>query len=275
MGNNKSYDKVIIHPNHIKNSKQLTALVKSRKIENERIYLESPKCCKQCFKVLEYEDRTKEFCNRSCASIYSNINRVFAPKNDQRTKKGNCKKCNKEVVVNIRASSENIVCEECKEANPYNKVKYKKGINKCKFCTEDVVQPKMICTTCRDNFKNVYSFNCRFDFPLSKFVELFDFELIKKHGWYKAKNKGNNLCGVSRDHKFSITSGFKNKIDPLLMKHPCNCQLLLHKDNQKKRHNCSISLEQLIKEVIAFEKKYNYCPEVLTYIKTLNTGDVV
>ena len=41
-----------------------------------------------------------------------------------------------------------------------------------------------------------------------------ELNLIKKYGWYKAKNHGNNLNGISRDHMLSIADGFKNSIDP-------------------------------------------------------------
>lgn len=265
MGNNKNYDKVITHSNYIENIKQLTIFVRNRKIKNERLYLESPKFCKQCSKPLEYKDRFKTFCNRSCAGTYSNINREL--KGELKTKKGNCKRCSKEIDINIRASQNNIVCKECKKNNhkKYYKVRHKQ----CKFCNKDIVGPKRICTSCRDNFQNIYSFRCRFTFPLQKFPELFDIKLIERYGMYKAKNHGDNLDGISRDHKFSVIESFKRNLDPILVKHPANCQLLRQRENARKRHNCSITLEQLIKEVQRFEEKYNYCPEVLEYIKAL------
>lgn len=275
MGNNKSYEKVVQHPNFIANIKRNANLAKEKKKRTEEIYNLSPKCCKYCSNKIRYDDRFKVFCNRSCSGRYNNANRTFNPLNDSRTKETCCKICSKKIEVNIRATNEKVICKECKDFIRLSKVKYKVGVNKCKFCSRDVTQPKRICISCRDCFQNVYSFRCRFKFSLNNFPEEFDFNLIKEYGWYKAKNKGNNLDGVSRDHKFSVISGFKNNIDPILIAHPANCELLLQRNNSKKRHNSSITLKELMEDVLNFEKKYNYNPEVLIYIKTLNNGDVV
>lgn len=49
------------------------------------------------------------------------------------------------------------------------------------------------------------------------------------------------------DHKFSITEGFKQNIDPTIIGHYCNLILLPKSENRSKRINCSITLEELIK----------------------------
>ena len=91
---------------------------------------------------------------------------------------------------------------------------------------------------------------------MSDFPDEFDFDLIKKFGWYKAKNRGNNLNGVSRDHMFSVSEGFKQNIDPYLISHPANCKLIIHNDNQKKKHNSSITLEELKLKIKNWDLKY-------------------
>ena len=100
--------------------------------------------------------------------------------------------------------------------------------------------------------------SCQFKFSLNEYPDKFDFDLVKKYGWYSAKNRGNNLNGVSRDHMFSIKEGFLQNIDPKIISHPANCQLLRHEDNfHKKGCKCSITLEELQKRINDWDKKYN------------------
>ena len=53
-----------------------------------------------------------------------------------------------------------------------------------------------------------------------------------------------------------IKEGFLNKIDPKIISHPANCQLLLHKDNIKKYINSSITLNELYQRIIKWNDKY-------------------
>lgn len=108
-------------------------------------------------------------------------------------------------------------------------------------------------------FKNYHN-ECDFKFSLKDFPEEFDFEIIKKYGWYKPKNHGNNLNGVSRDHMYSVMEGFKNHIDPKIISHPANCRLIKHNDNSSKKDKCCITLEQLKNKIIEWDKKY---PKIL------------
>ena len=85
-----------------------------------------------------------------------------------------------------------------------------------------------------------------YKYLLNSYPEEFDFSLIEKYGWYKAKNRGNNLNGVSRDHIYSRDKGFENLIDPYIISHPANCQLLIHTDNESKNCKCDMSIEELV-----------------------------
>lgn len=101
-----------------------------------------------------------------------------------------------------------------------------------------------------------------FKFNVYDYPDEFDFKLIKKHGWYKAKNNGNNLYGVSRDHMYSIKEGFRNNISPDILAHPANCQLILHSDNSAKRNKCSISLQELKVAIMKWDNKYGQVANV-------------
>jgi predicted transcriptional regulator len=97
---------------------------------------------------------------------------------------------------------------------------------------------------CENEF-TIYKNLCEFKFNVYDYPEYFNLDLIKKYGWYRAKNNGNNLFGVSRDHMYSISEGFKKGIDPYYISHPVNCELILQSDNSKKRTKCSITLNIL------------------------------
>lgn len=112
----------------------------------------------------------------------------------------------------------------------------------------------------------LYWLQCQFKFALNDFPDEFDFELIKKYGWYKAKNKGNNLNGVTRDHVFSIKTAYQNKIDPYYISHPANCSLVLQKDNISKYTKCGYSIEELYSRVEEWNKKYGKYPNTINYV---------
>jgi hypothetical protein len=101
-----------------------------------------------------------------------------------------------------------------------------------------------------------YRYLCKFIFNVYVYPEEFDLKLLKDNGWYSAKNRGNNLQGVSRDHLYSISEGYKNSISPLVIRHPANCRLVLHLDNQKKYRNSIISYEELLKRIDIWNEKY-------------------
>ena len=97
---------------------------------------------------------------------------------------------------------------------------------------------------------------CSFKFNLSEFPFEFDFKIIEEFGWYKAKNNGDNPNGVSRDHKVSIKYGFENKIDPEIISHPANCELILQKENSKKNSKNSLTLQELLDRIENCNLKY-------------------
>ncbi len=113
--------------------------------------------------------------------------------------------------------------------------------------------------------RDIYRKQCSFKFSLNQFPEEFDFKLIEENGWYKAKNHGDNLYGVSRDHKYSCNEGFRNLIDPYLISHPANCKLLLHSENSSKCDECSISIKDLIRNVNEWNKKYGEYKNTIDY----------
>ena len=108
-----------------------------------------------------------------------------------------------------------------------------------------------------ESYKN-YRCACAFMFNLADYPEEFDFTLIRTYGWYDPQKNSN---GVSRDHLYSVSAGFKNKVPSSLLAHPANCKLVLHVDNQSKGGRCAISLDELKARIAAWTAKYGpYSP---------------
>jgi hypothetical protein len=130
-----------------------------------------------------------------------------------------------------------------------NTVKY----NGCKNCGKSRKKHKIICDECRMSYYKFYRPSCEFRFALNQYLDWFDFTLLKKNGMYKASNRGNNLSGVSRDHLFSVKDAFKKKVNPEIVRHPANCRLMLHIDNNKKGFKSVITYGELLERIERFD----------------------
>ena len=149
----------------------------------------------------------------------------------------------------------------------YNTYEYDENPNHCIQCNKILSFGKRnwkFCSiSCKRKYdrKNLneyqkYYKECQFNFNLSDYPNEFDFNLIKEYGWYQAKNHGDNLNGVSRDHMISVKFGYENNISPEIIKHPANCQLMQHNENVSKWKSCSITLEELNNRIIEWNFKY-------------------
>lgn len=237
-------------------SKMKNTFEEKHKESIDNYYL-NPKTCKNCGKIIEYENKQKTFCDQSCAAKFNNKKRKGL--------KYNLSEDGKNVL--IESAYKNLLKIDNPEKYGLERLEYYKEPNKCINCgsiLEFRFRYKIYCCIeCKKeyfiNLKNdieLYKLCSKFKFNLSDYEDNFDFDLIKKFGWYKAKNHGNNINGVSRDHMFSINEGFKQLINPLLIAHPANCKLIKNTNNQKKRTKCSITLNELLENIENFEKKY-------------------
>lgn len=77
---------------------------------NIKRYLESPKLCKQCQKVIEYNKRQNDYCNHSCVALFNNKFRCAAAFNDDGSPKPErlCLNCKSLLVGRNKRS--NIYC---------------------------------------------------------------------------------------------------------------------------------------------------------------------
>jgi hypothetical protein len=195
--------------------------------------------CHEKISVVEREKqfpkKEKYFCNRSCANSRNHSketkNKISSSLQGRKTE---------------RQERQERLCLECNKKFEVIETSAKK------FCSSK-------CSAISRRSSNeflAYRSNCKFNFNVWDYPDEFNLNLIYKHGWYKAKNRGDNLNGVSRDHKISIRFGWENGIDPEIMKHPSNCELMSHPDNIGKNKKCSLLLEQLKKDIKKWDVKY-------------------
>lgn len=119
---------------------------------------------------------------------------------------------------------------------------------------------------------NRYKNDCIFRFALNDYPTKFDFDLIKLHGWYKAKNRGDNPNGVSRDHIVSIKYGWLNNIPATVISHPANCQLVQQGINNKKKTDCWITIDELMLRIKEWDSDTTLAiiPKSIEEINALN-----
>jgi len=99
--------------------------------------------------------------------------------------------------------------------------------------------------------KELYYMQCAFRFPRSEYSRIPGFELVNQYGWYKpAKNR---WFGATRDHMISRNYGWTHKIDPEIIRHPANCQIMLSTDNSSKGEKCTITVEELMERIKHWE----------------------
>lgn len=67
----------------------------------------------------------------------------------------------------------------------------------------------------------------------------------KIENWKSKKEKE----GYSLDHKYSIKEGFLNNIDPGIIGHYKNLEVILFKENSSKKTKCSITLDELLSKM--------------------------
>lgn len=213
-------------------------------------------CSKEVYKrACDIKKAKRVFCSKSCSASYNNIGKTHSDETKEK----------------IRKKLKNVI------RNPN-----KKKVRTCKDV--DKVHCKVTFKTCKETGlgymswsehlgwinrtsphidrtrKELYYEDCAFKFNVYHYPEKFDLSLIEKHGWYECYSpkcgKENNTNGVSRDHMVSVMYGYKNGIDPKIISHPANCELVLQRDNISKREKCSISLEELMGRINKWNEEY-------------------
>lgn len=226
--------------------------ISKRELTRQSFYLEKVgelkefiMSCNKCQKEFSVKEKEKlhpekeiYFCSRSCANSRGPRSEDFKEKVrkklsgrilSERIIKA-CQGCNNEFIVSSKHPHQKCCSIKCSKKYRY------KDIDKSSL--------------------KYYRGLCSFRFNLADYPEEFDFSLVEKYGWYAAKNRGNNLGGISRDHIVSIRYGFENNVDSNIIAHPANCRLMVHGLNVSKGKKCGITVEQLKEKIQKWNEKY-------------------
>lgn len=195
-------------------------------------YLLNPTQCVNCLESLPYDKRKNKFCSKSCSAKTTNL--AFPRKRGPTA------------VEKLPYSNIRFIL--CTYTNQYYSNKNPDGSVRRS-------SPYV------NNQKQKYYKDARFMFNVYHYPEEFDINLINQLGWYtcpgmKRKGQLKNTLGVSRDHIISISYGFINNIDPKIISHPANCQIIPHSQNKKKHTKCNISVSELEEKIKQWNKKY-------------------
>lgn len=201
-----------------------------------------------------------KFCSQSCSAKYNN-----------KKKKGQKYTLSEEGLASLKKSAEKNLKDCIRNDIKLRKQNYYHAPKRCKQCSLIIPYEKKNQIFCNIKCKRVfdqknipeyevYYRKCLFEFSLNEYPNEFDFKLIEKYGWYSPTNKKNNISGVSRDHIYSINEGYRNNIPPEIIKHPANCQLLVHSKNISKNKKSEITLDELKNKINEWNNRYNTRP---------------
>ena len=209
------------------------------------------KNCLNCNQMFCPYDMDLKFCSKSCSATLNNSNRIRKPW----SKKSREKLRNTMLELSSYPHYKRAVGYDL--SFPKYIQKYAIGqysriyFNKCKFkecwsisCSRSRTKYCKKHFELYKNSRNMFTFNFNpFHHP-----HIIDVGLYKKYGkWMPPNKKAPNPNGVSRDHKISVYSAIMNGYDPYYIKHPINCKLMKHQDNNYKNTSDSIGYGMLIK----------------------------
>jgi hypothetical protein len=204
-------------------------------------YILNPKKCNNCNNTLTFDQyhHGGMYCSSSCSASVTNTIRQANPnyrEQIQKTWRNKLGILNREKVKErkVRKAVEYNVEMDC----PTCKSTFLKKSSKQKYCHSACNPSK----TAKVHYRQL----CKFKVNPIENADLYDFDLVKSNGWYRASNSkaGHNPDGVTWDHLYRIEEGFKNHVDPEIMSHPANAEMVTWRENQK-RKSSQITLDEL------------------------------
>ena len=236
-----------VRPQISQTRRNKTKEIKKQKLD---IWINEQHKCECCEKIMTKYYGSGRFCSKECANTRHH---------SQETKDKISNSTKQTAILHPKYKLK--ICKNC------NKMFW--GYTKDKYCSKNCQQQYNMYIQLKKSYsksiEDLYFKQCNFKFNLFDYKDMFDIELLNKYGMYSAANRGNNINGVDRDHKYSKKNGYKNHIDPYYISHPCNCQLLLHKNNLNKKTKNSISFEDLLIEIEKFNIIYGEYPNTIDY----------
>lgn len=216
---------------------------KQAKDKENRInaYQSNPVLCSYCNLPLSYEQykQGNRFCSHNCRASVVNSTR------DQT--------CYKKQAESIRTT---VAKKGLKIRYPFTRVSF----GNCLICNQTFRKAKgksKYCSSVCKGSGNIKQYRraCKFKISKKTNPELFDKILLQQYGWYRAANhpQGYNPKGATWDHLFRIEDGFKLGVNPEIMCHPANAEMISWEKNFA-RKTSRITLEELLQRIENYQK---------------------
>lgn len=221
-------------------------------------------CGKECEKKLcEIEKNDNSFCSSACAAVYNN--KIRSSESREKARQSIIKHyepIKKEIKPPKPPKPPKLQKKRTRDRRKNKIIFPHSRVYFCKCKHSGKIFASRSIRKYSPEYQHLYSRDekaaFKFTFNIFNYPDLFDLALLSKHGWYSVGGKSKqpiNKNGISRDHKVSITEAISNGYDPYYIKHPLNCQLMLHSENNSKKTKSSITYEMLVEMVNAFDNK--------------------
>lgn len=203
----------------------------------------NPKLCENCSIPLSYKAVKQwdgRFCSQSCGAIHSNNNRDSSSYEQQAiTLRLNIDEFSTTRVAHWPVSS--VIFKYCKHCN--NAFRSIHSREYCSYICKGLSSIKR------------YRIVCKFKISKTLYPQLFNIPLLTDYGWYRASNhpKGYNPNGATWDHLFRIEDGYRLGIDPTIMSHPANAEMISWMENISRKKS-TITYDELIQKINCFPK---------------------
>lgn len=226
----------------------------------EARYNKNPRLCKCCGVAIPYKkvqaDFALKYCSHSCAATATNKQRP--PRLESSREK------TRQALINYYAARPKTACalqlaQAVEVTRRHRTITPKPLFTKLANCSCGHCGLKFLARTRRkycnnhtdlykNNNRNRYAFTFSIKTHSSAFTEQ-ELQLLRNLGMWSYTNTN----GVTRDHKVSVNEAIRNNYDPYYIKHPVNCQLMLWRDNNKKKTKSSITYAELVELAKAYD----------------------
>lgn len=188
--------------------------------------------CNYCSRIFTVIARNKKqkFCSRECFKLFNKNHNVL----------DKCIVCN----IDLNRKLQKKFCSNSCSATYNNSIRTTESRLKQK---QKLKETLVISGKNRSDPKEKYYAECSFGYwPKSIWENLPGFNLISKLGMFHPTQNPN---GVVRDHVVSKNYGWQHSIDPRIISHPANCQIITNTQNIKKGTRSDLSLTLLMEKI--------------------------